>query len=372
MGSMTYDAELQSQHPRYHLPMRARINGTSYNVRYWSMNGFAIDATSFASGEMVNAILSIPFEGYDFSLTIPSQVFYSSDPMKHTSFVFLELDNAKASLLQYVTDALLSGEVVRAGDILDVARRDNSTHAHQIPTPLTATLGGRLSHVGRRFATSLGVIAIGAALSAFLFANVYDRLYVVRSQSASVSAKTVNIAAPAIGRISFLNQKSEVALGEPLMTINPAIGNPITIESPCNCLQVDQRFTNGDFVKVGEPILRLLRADSPIVVSAIVPPDKIMSLYGVKTASITYADGSMVNDANILWLPGKGEDKTQLPRDTQTVVIDPGREISTSMLGQPVNVKFNLIDTQFFGSSSSLASDGALAVSHNAKPGAKP
>lgn len=372
MGSMTYDAELQSQHPRYHLPMRARINGTSYNVRYWSMNGFAIDATSFASGEMVNAILSIPFEGYDFSLTIPSQVLYSSDPMKHTSFVFLELDNAKASLLQYVTDALLSGEVVRAGDILDVARRDNSTHAHQIPTPLTATLGGRLSHVGRRFATSLGVIAIGAALSAFLFANVYDRLYVVRSQSASVSAKTVNIAAPAIGRISFLNQKSEVALGEPLMTINPAIGNPITIESPCNCLQVDQRFTNGDFVKVGEPILRLLRADSPIVVSAIVPPDKIMSLYGVKTASITYADGSMVNDANILWLPGKGEDKTQLPRDTQTVVIDPGREISTSMLGQPVNVKFNLIDTQFFGSSSSLASDGALAVSHNAKPGAKP
>ncbi len=38
-------------------------------------------------------------------------------------------------LLQYVTDAILSGEVVRAGDVLDVARRTDMVKSKQVPPP---------------------------------------------------------------------------------------------------------------------------------------------------------------------------------------------------------------------------------------------
>ncbi|WJH41121.1 hypothetical protein N7E02_11625 [Aliirhizobium terrae] len=349
MGTMSYEAELQRQHPRYQLPMQATIEGKTYQVHDWSMNGFAIESGGFSVGKTVTAALTIPFKGYRFVIDPSAEVLYSSDPMKRTSFIFTKLDEDQAGLLQYVTDAVLSNEVVRMGDILDVARREDTGRVRQIPAVPRMTTGARLAHIGRRVAASAGVLAIGAALATFLSANVYDELFVVRTDSASVTAKTVNVASPAVGRIGFLNQKEEVALGEPLMTINPAVGNPITIQSPCDCIQVDQRFANGDFVKVGDPIIRLMRNDAPIVVSALVPDDKMMSLYGVRSANLVYADGTHVSNADILWLPGKGENQTDLPREPLTVVIDPEKALSTEMIGQPVEVTFDLFDESLIG-----------------------
>jgi mannuronan synthase len=357
MGTMTYEAELQRQHPRYRLPMRATIDGQTYQVHDWSMNGFAIEAGGFTVGKSVMASLAIPFDGYEFGLTVPSEILYSSAPMKRTSFVFLDLEDGQAGLLRYVTDALLSGEVVRAGDILDVARRTEVNAVKQIPAAPKLTTGGRIAHVGRRLAASAGVLAIGAALLAFLSTNVYDEIYVVRSEGGSVSAKTVNVASPAVGRIGFLNQQPEVALGEPLMTINPPVGNPITVQSPCDCIQVDQKFANGDFVKMGEPITRLMRKDAPIVISALVPAEKLMGLYGTRSATLLYADGTRVSDADILWLPGKGASQTDLPREPLTVVIDPEKSLSPDMIGQPVDVTFDLFKDSLPGRAFSFVSE---------------
>jgi alginate biosynthesis protein Alg44 len=359
---MSYEAELQRQHPRYRLPMRATIEGTTYQVHDWSMNGFAIEVGGLTVGKEVMASLTIPFNGYDFAVTIPSEVLYSSAPMKRTSLVFLHLEDGQAGLLQYITDAVLSGEVVRAGDILDVARRSDAGRVMQIPPVPKMNTRAKLAFIARRLAASAGVIAIGAALVAFLSANVYDELFVVRSQSASVSAKTVNVASPAVGRLGFLNQKRDVSLGEPLMTINPAIGNPITVQSPCDCVQVEQRFANGDFVKMGEPIVRLMRSDAPVVVSAAVPSEKLMSLYGVKTARLVYADGTRVDNARILWLPGKGENQTDLPREPLSVVVDPAKKLPTGMIGQPVEVTFDLFGDSMIGRAFGAISGGISSL----------
>lgn len=350
MGAMTYEAELQRQHPRYRLPMRARIDGRIYQVHDWSMNGFAIDAKGFTAGKKVIADLTIPFSSYEFSLTdVPSEVLYSTDPMGRTSFVFLTLEDGQMSLLQYVTDAILSGEVVRAGDVLDVARRTDMVKSKQVPPPPRLSTAARIAQLSRRAAATAGVAAIGAALIAFLSANVYDELYVVRPESAAVTAKTVNVAAPSIGRITFLNEKREVSFGEPLMTVNPAVGNPITVESPCDCVQVDQRFANGDFVRTGDPVVRLMRADAPIVVSATVGDNQLMSLYGVETASLVYSDGTSVGEAEILWLPGKGGTQADLPREPLTVLLSPKKALSPEMIGQPVEVKFDLFGDSMIG-----------------------
>lgn len=350
MGAMTYEAELQRQHPRYRLPMRAKIDGRIYQVHDWSMNGFAIDAKGYTAGKKVLADLTIPFSSYEFSLTeVPAEVLYSTDPVGRTSFVFLTLEDGQLSLLQYVTDAILSGEVVRAGDVLDVARRNDIVKSKQVPPPPRLSTGARIAQLGRRAAATAGVAAIGAALIAFLSANVYDELYVVRPESAAVTAKTVNVAAPSIGRITFLNEKREVSFGEPLMTVNPAVGNPITVESPCDCVQVDQRFANGDFVRTGDPVVRLMRADAPIVVSATVGDNELMSLYGVETASLVYSDGSSVGEAEILWLPGKGGTQADLPREPLTVLLAPKKALSPEMIGQPVEVKFDLFGESLFG-----------------------
>lgn len=349
MGSMSYEAELQRQHPRHKLPMRATINDKTYQVHEWSMVDFAIEAAGFTVGAKVVAALRIPFDGYEFVLTVPAEVLYSSEAMKRTNFLLLDLDEGQANLMHYVMDAVIDGEIVRAGDILDVARRSEAGKVKQIPPPPHLSRAGRIANVGRRLAASAGVLAIASALIAFLWANVYDELYVVRSQSASVSAKTINVASPVVGRISYLNEKTEIALGEPLMTVNPAIGNPITIQSPCDCTKIDQRFANGDFVKTGDPIIRLMRNNAPIVVSALVASEQLMSLYGAKTANLVYADGTTVSNADILWLPGQGDNQNDLPREPLTVVLDPEKPLSASMIGQPVDVSFDLFGESMLG-----------------------
>ncbi|RKE80258.1 MULTISPECIES: PilZ domain-containing protein [Rhizobium] len=350
MRGISYEAELQRQHPRYPLPMKATIDGREYDVHDWSMNGFAINAKGFSAGKKVMAHLTIPFSGYHFSLThVPSEVLYATDSEGRTSLVFTALEDSQISLLRYMTDAIISGEVVRAGDVLDVARRTDMVRSKQVPPPPRLSTGGRIAQLGRRVAATAGVAAIGAALVAFLSANVYDELYVVRPESASIAAKTVNVASPAVGRITFLNEKAQLAFGEPLITVNPAVGDPITVESPCDCVQTEQRFASGDFVRTGDPIVRLMRADAPIVVSAAVSDNKLMSLYGVKSASLVYPDGTHVSNAEILWLPGKGGSQSDLPRDPLTVLIAPNKTLSTDMIGQPVEVRFDLFGESAIG-----------------------
>ncbi|TPP06951.1 PilZ domain-containing protein [Rhizobium glycinendophyticum] len=350
MRGISYEAELQRQHPRYRLPMKATIDGREYDVHDWSMNGFAINAKGLPAGKKVMAHLTIPFSGYHFSLThVPSEVLYATDGEGRTSLVFSALEDSQISLLSYMTDAIIAGEVVRAGDVLDVARRTDMVRSKQVPAPPRLSTGGRIAQLGRRVAATAGVAAIGAALVAFLSANVYDELYVVRPESASIAAKTVNVAAPAVGRITFLNEKAQLAFGEPLITVNPAVGDPITVESPCDCVQTEQRFASGDFVRTGDPVVRLMRADAPIVVSAAVSDNKLMSLYGVKTASLVYPDGTQVGDAEILWLPGKGGSQSDLPRDPLTVLIAPKKTLSTDMIGQPVEVRFDLFSESTIG-----------------------
>ncbi len=349
MASIRYEAETQRQHPRYRLPMQAYVGGRAYEVLDWSLGGFALKGGSeFRPGERVLAELRVPLGGYDLGISVQAEARYVAPDGTRAGFAFVDINERQASLLRYVADAILTGEIVEVGEVLDVAGRTGSGRSRNPPAAEMPGFMGRMAGLGRRLATATAVMAIIGALGAFLWANVYDELYVVRAQTASVAAKTVNLASPAIGRIGFVNTKSQVALGEPILTVNPPVGNPIVIQSPCDCLQVDQRFSNGDFVKTGDTVLQLMRRDAPVIVSALVPPDQLMSLYSVSKATIVYADGSRVDNADILWRPGQGGDET-LPRDPSTVVLDPERSLSSSMVGQPVEVTFDLFTDSTLG-----------------------
>ncbi|HEV7415262.1 MAG TPA: PilZ domain-containing protein [Tianweitania sediminis] len=350
MASIKHEAETQRQHPRYRLPMRAGVKGRFYDVVDWSLGGFALQSGSdFTKGEVVRAGLIVPMNGYDLSIKVSAEVRYVADDAKRVGFAFVDLEDPQASLLRYVADALVAGELVAAGDIVDVAGRQGTGRSRGLPGQVSESGWQSLARGGRRLASGAAVLTIIGALGAYLWANVYEEVYVVRAQAASVSAKVVNVASPAVGRVGFLNENAQVALGEPLMTVTPTAGDPITVQSPCDCRQVRQEFSGGDFVKTGDTVVKLMRVDAPMVVSALVPPDRLMSLYGLQKASIVYADGRRVDDAGILWLPGQDNARGDLPRSDLTVVLDPRRELSAHMMGQPVEVTFDLFSDSLVG-----------------------
>lgn len=350
MASIRYEAETQRQHPRYQFPMQALIAGRAYEVLDWSLGGFALQTRhEFEPGQRIVADLRVPLGGYDLGICVHAEARYvSNDERGRTGFAFMDINERQASLLRYVADAIMAGQIVGVQEMLDVAGRTGSGRQRNLPDVQSPGFMGRVSRMGRRLATTSAVVAIVGALGAFLWTNVYEELYVVRAQAASVSAKVVNLAAPAVGRIGFVNHARDVTIGEPILAVNPPVGNPIVVQSPCDCVQVDQRFSDGDFVKTGDTVLQLMRRDAPVIVTATVPPDDLMSLYGVRTARITYADGRQIDDADILWLPGQSGDDN-LPREPLTVVLDPERPLHASMVGQPVEVSFDLFTGSTLG-----------------------
>ncbi|SMD13151.1 PilZ domain-containing protein [Fulvimarina manganoxydans] len=349
MASIKHEAEVQRQYPRYRLPIDAIVNGVAYKVLDWSMGGFAIArGGALFPGEIVQANLVIPFLSYDLNVKLKAQVRYVDAETQRAGFSFVELDEQQASILRYLSDAILSGEIVCVGDVIDVSRRAGSGRSRSVPPPPSGAWH-RVATYGRRFGAACGVLAIFGALTVYLWANIYDRLYMVRAEAANVSAKVVNLASPSVGRIGYLNDAREVRLGEPLMTVTPAVGDPITVQSPCDCWQVEQVFAGGDFVKTGDTVIKLMRTNAPIVVSALVPAEQLISLYGVENARIEYADGTRVEKAQILWLPGREDGRSDLPRAESTVVLDPERHLSANMMGQPVKVTFDLFEDSRIG-----------------------
>ncbi len=170
----------------------------------------------------------------------------------------------------------------------------------------------------------------------------------MRPESAAVTAKTVNVAAPSIGRITFLNEKREVSFGEPLMTVNPAVGNPITVE----CLAIGSRSTSvSPMAILSVPAIRwsrLMRADAPIVVSATVGDNLTDEPLRRRDRSLVYSDGTSVGRPKYSGfrqrrIPGRSAARAL------TVLLAPKKALSPEMIGQPVEVKFDLFGDSMIG-----------------------
>lgn len=343
MTSLKYEAETQRQHPRFRFPVLITVNGRSYTAKDWSLGGFAIECEGdFKPGQQEPVCMVFPCNGFKLGVSFVAEARYYREDVGRAGFQFIDPDERHLSLLRFVIDSYLSGEAVEANGIWDVASRSGEGKPRSVPPAPVTTFAGRVRQSARRMASATAVFLLLGGLLTFLWANVYDELYIVRAESANVSAKLVNVASPAIGRVGFVSDEKQVGLGEPLISVNPPVGNAINVQSPCDCLQVKQIHSNGDFVTTGEPIVQLVRRDTPVVISAQVPADRLMSLYGIGGATITYADGRRIRNADILWLPGYASSADNLPQEPSTVVLSPGRDLTREMVGQPVEVTFDL------------------------------
>lgn len=350
MPSLKYEAETQRQHPRFRFPVHVTVDGEAIPAHDWSLGGFSVEGGArFEPGQRVSVTMVFPCNGFRLSVPFDAEVRYHRRDIARTGFQFVDPGERQLSLLRFIIDSYLSGESVEANEIWDVAGRSGDGKPRGIPPSHVTTFRGRVRRSGRRIVSAAAVLLLMGGLVAFLWGNVYEELYVIRADTANVSAKLINVASPAIGRIGFLSEKEQIGIGEPLMSVNPPAGNPITVQSPCDCLQVKQIHGNGDFVTTGEPIVQLVRRDTPVVITAEVPTDRLMSLYGVGGGTIVYADGQRVGNAEILWLPGQANPDNSLPQEPSTVVLSPGRDLNKEMVGQPVEVTFDLFASSDLG-----------------------
>ena len=158
---------------------------------------------------------------------------------------FLALSQGQLSLFRYIVDAYLSGEIVSGGDVLAVARRDNSADGRSHSPAFNPFLAEEsVGQRWRRYAGYALVLAIGVGLAAFVGMGVQERFLTVASDTAVIEAPLYRLKAPTGGTLGSAVQPDAILHpGDPVARITPNGGQPVTVVEPVRVLgpRVDGR-----------------------------------------------------------------------------------------------------------------------------------
>jgi mannuronan synthase len=351
MSTITHEAEVQRQHPRYRLPMRCLHGGAPVSVIDLSVGGIGIrtGVVDARPGDIVELVLIFPFNGYELTLPVRAEVRYVNQDLGRAGMRFVDVSPRQHNLLRFILDAYLSGEVVEAGDVLDVVSRRNEGKTREVPQrPKPQGLIANIAYHGRSIAGYGAIVGITLFLLGFIGTGVFQKMYMIPAQSALITADLVTVPAPSSGQLTFVAAGNEVQAGEPLLTIQgPQGSSSIVIDSPCDCV-IQARYNRpSSFVREGAPILVLREKTSTPYITASIPQSDVLRFYRGARAVVEYADGTLVRDVEIEPLPTYSD--TDASAGRFLVKLSPGRELEDTAIGQPVSVIFDTFSGSTLG-----------------------
>jgi alginate biosynthesis protein Alg44 len=353
MTAIVQEAEVQRQHTRYKLPLKVEFNGKIYDAADWSVGGVGIDRIDLdlGAGTIHPLRLSFPFLGFSLQVSVDGEIRYVDRIKRRVGFRFDAITPEQIVLLQFVIDSYLAGDIIDGDDVLGVARRDNTAPARPSSVAAIAPAHplGRIAQVASRTASYTIILGILAGVAAFVGANVYDRLYIVRPAMATVSGDTMVLSPPVAGQIANAVNRREILAGEQAFTIIDASGQSVPVNSPCDCRVLGASVSNGAFVRAGQTVMTLVNTGSKPYIAAAVDYADLDRISGGAVARIQYLDGTETRVTNIRFQPAALGTGTSSPSERAIVELDPGRVLDPAIIGQPVNVWFDTSGTSFVG-----------------------
>jgi len=347
---IVHESEVHRQHVRLKIPIQVEIDGIRYQVDDWSVGGLGVESamTSRQPGERFPVRLIFPFEEFEMTMRLESRMVYVDQDHGRFGFAFTGMTREHAEIFRYLVDAFLAGEVVSAGDILQVRARDNTAPARIEPVydpyPAARPWSARLRRVGAFVAFCLA----GLALLAVIYLGLAERYLTIQANSAVIEAPVVDIRAPVAGRfISALAPGERILDGALLGTVQALDGTVVALESPCDCLVLEQPGWSGQHYQVGDDLIALVRAEQPLLVSAQLPLEQAERLEVGDRAEIRVpgrAEPLYGQIGRIDFRPGLAalRDRPEQPptRRLAQVAVRPDRPFELDDFGVLVSVRF--------------------------------
>jgi mannuronan synthase len=349
---IVHEAEVHRQHVRLKIPIQVEIDGVRYQVDDWSMGGFGVESvmTSRQPGEKFSARLFFPFEDFDMSMRFDARMVYADQEHGRFGCAFLSISHDQAALFRYLIDAYLSGEVVSAGDILQVRGRENTAMARYQPLDeLFSPQEEPWSSTVRRYGVYAGFGVAGLALLAFVLFGIKERYFTIQVSNAYVDAPVVQIRAPIAGRlISALQPGEPLVVGSLLGTIYGADGASVSLESPCNCEVLQRIGVNGQPYQTGDALATLVDTDQPLLIRVQLPLEDVEQLQVGDRAEIRFPGQSellygQIERINLKpHLDALDGETGDLPisRRLAQVLIRPDQPLETQDYGSLASVRF--------------------------------
>lgn len=348
---VVHEAEVHRQHVRLKIPIQVEIDGVRYQVDDWSMGGFGVESvmTSRQPDEKFSARLFFPFEDFDMSMRFDARMVYADQEHGRFGCAFASISKDQSALFRYLVDAYLSGEVVSAGDVLQVRSRENALAARQQQATDLFPQEQGLSASLKRYGVYAGFALAGLALLGFVYLGIQERYFTIQANNAFVEAPVVQIRAPIAGRlISALRPGEPLVVGSLLGTLYGADGVSVSLDSPCECSVLQQIGRNGQQYQAGDALVTLVKTDQPPLIRAQLPLDKAERLQVGDRAEVNIPGHSeplfgqierinMKPHLSALERDGEG---LPLSRNLAQILIRPDERLAPQDLGSLASVRF--------------------------------
>lgn len=358
---IVHESEAQRQYVRLALPAYAEIAGARYTVKDISTGGMAITGVegNFAAGQILATRLVLPFVDFTLEVSVDVQVQHYEKDNKSIGCRFVNLSANQVSILNHVIKAFIAGDVVSAGDVLNVTARDNFVKVRK------ARAGVQSSGVSiaKQLPGILLITALGLAATGLIFSNIYNRLFVLKSSQGVLVGPIVEVKAEAEGTVKFLVSPDTVTVkvGQPLAAIvgtapvNAAPGATqapgYVIKSPCECFLSRNKAQSGEFLAVGAPVLTLIPITAePLVTVALEPRyGSRVPLNGAALVTVAGIDGKIPGrvlsvESNLpAILAGAGAANAEGAAAAPAVIVKirPDQKLPADLIGRPASAEFS-------------------------------
>lgn len=277
---VVHEAEAQRQHMRVKLPLQAIIEEKTYKVLDWSVAGFAVEGLFPIpkAGDMLTARLVFPFAGFTFTLLIRAEVLHAAAATQRSNLRFIDVTPEQSSLLHFIIGAYVSGELVTAGDLLEVTKRNLLVAPRSIPAPDRphSPLGATLQTLRRVTAGGM-LVLVGMLVFGYAVLAVYAHAFVTDGKGVVVSPEVQLARAQVSGTLipKAAAKGQRVAAGELIAVIEAPDGTAKPVESSCDCLIANQPLPKGAFVSRGTVIARLVPLQAPTQIEIHIPLERL-------------------------------------------------------------------------------------------------
>lgn len=335
----------EREYPRFKIPLTASIFGTHYDIIDWSLNGLGLSGATekFEIDKHYLVVLTVNCSGKSATITTTAKVIWTDKSKGRAGMQILDPPE-NLLLLQELADLSLSGKLKVLNSSLFVLDPNMSVNKPaSVANAHLSDVTNVASNWAKRF-LGLAVFAVIGLVALFFLSRVfYDRFFTFDASSANIASDVISIVAPGEGTVNFAAIGDQVAANSKIASITTTSTTAvptatISIPAPCDCYVLLKNQSDGSFVRTGQILFTLVSTTAKPYVSIRIPFRHLAEINNGAKISLTYLDGITVKNAKVLAIPKIIENTaTQV-----TVLVDPGRKMSTSLTGQPVYAVFDV------------------------------
>ncbi len=348
-----HEAEHTRQHARYQIPVKLRIEGKTYSLENWSVSGLAINNIKEPKQKYFKAVLIFDFGSFHTLLDVELEKKNFSSDQQALGCVFSNLSKDKLSVLHYIINSYLAGELTTTGSLIEVLKKDRYTKKD-----MSKVLNPDMTRM-QKIALRIKQIFVYISLSAIVFSllsfiafSIYNKLYIVKSLSANINAPIVVIRSPQPSYYTAMrhSQNGEVNKGDLLASMKLIGGGANSIESPAQGVIIIEHVLDKSFVDIGEPLLTILPEGASSYIEAKVQVKDAVKLSIGQKANVQLPSGEVIEAHikevktadSITAIHASPLHKAYTSSfDYILVILEPSIALDASHLGHVVSVKIN-------------------------------